>query len=155
MVNNHVWKYAVVASATTIAALASLLYAKRWKTVDKTEEELCSYELLIGNTPLVELRTASLLYGCRILVKVRPACPMLFMYCFISAHGPYLICIYTPLLTRATIPYITDGVYESRWNRKGSCFHVYVAGGGEVRSTVERGICLRGDIWKVRKCVHI
>lgn len=38
-------------------------------------DEISTYEHLIGNTPLVELKCASALLGCRILVKMESMNP--------------------------------------------------------------------------------
>jgi hypothetical protein len=45
------------------------------------EESLSTYEKLIGNTPLIELKKASELFGCKILVKVCVYIAM-YVYCY-------------------------------------------------------------------------
>ncbi len=78
-------RFALAATASAALAAAAYYYyvSSKKKLVDKTKSNstkgkqdeasdvaLSGYESLIGNTPMVELRVASELTGCRILVKV-------------------------------------------------------------------------------------
>lgn len=65
--------FAATATGAALAAAAFYYYFKKKTKSDISKPDYISrpgYESLIGNTPLIELKVASELTGCRILVKV-------------------------------------------------------------------------------------
>lgn len=67
----------VVALGSAAVVWLLLLRRSRQPLVDDEARptDKTTYELLIGNTPMVELRRASALLGCRILVKMESLNP--------------------------------------------------------------------------------
>ena len=109
-------------SAAAIAATVYYIWRFKYTRKDelKDSNHTFAYEALIGNTPMIQLKAASQLTGCRILVKVPGISAFLAKFC------------------KKNITSVADGIHESgrNWERSSGVINVEPSRAGKK---VEKG----------------